>query len=81
MSSSTPSIALIGLGPRGVSTLERMIAQLNSITDPPQQLDLHRIDDAQHGGGKVWDIAQRTQWILLRIRWVFCAFCYAKNVI
>lgn len=58
MSSSTPSIALIGLGPRGVSTLERMIAQLNSITDPPQQLDLHLIDDAQHGGGKVWDIAQ-----------------------
>ncbi|WP_018296959.1 FAD/NAD(P)-binding protein [Corynebacterium lubricantis] len=55
---TAPSIAIIGLGPRGVSTLERLIARLNTVDNPPERLVLHLIDDAQHGGGKVWDINQ-----------------------
>ncbi|MDY5839941.1 MAG: FAD/NAD(P)-binding protein [Corynebacterium camporealensis] len=58
MTQHTASIALVGLGPRGVSTLERLIAYLNSATEHPDQLELHLIDDAQHGGGKIWDINQ-----------------------
>lgn len=58
MSTSFPSIAIIGLGPRGVSTLERLIAQLNAVAEHPERLTLHLIDDAQHGGGRIWDINQ-----------------------
>ena len=58
MPNTSPSIAIIGLGPRGVSTLERLVAHLNAETTTPQDLTLHLIDDAQHGGGRVWDITQ-----------------------
>lgn len=60
MPNQLPAIALIGLGPRGISTLERMIARLNAATDHPKSLTLHLIDDAQHGGGRIWDINQTT---------------------
>lgn len=55
---TSPSIAIIGLGPRGVSTLERLIAHFNAVTTPPQEFHLHLIDDSQHGGGRVWDTQQ-----------------------
>ncbi|MER0074901.1 FAD/NAD(P)-binding protein [Corynebacterium sp. KPL3739] len=58
MTDNTSSIALIGLGPRGISVLERLVAQLNTVSHPPEKLTLHLIDDAQHGGGKIWDINQ-----------------------
>ena len=54
----TPSIAIIGLGPRGVSTLERLVAALRHTEPPAGHLTLHLIDDAQHGGGHIWDIHQ-----------------------
>ena len=58
MPTISPSIALIGLGPRGVSTLERLVAHFNVVENPPQEFHLHLIDDAQHGGGRIWDITQ-----------------------
>ena len=58
MSTISPSIAIIGLGPRGVSTLERLVAHFNAVEKPPQEFHLHLIDDAQHGGGRIWDITQ-----------------------
>lgn len=58
MTDNTSSIALVGLGPRGISVLERLVAQLKTVTEPPEKLRLHLIDDAQHGGGKIWDINQ-----------------------
>ncbi len=58
MPTISPSIALIGLGPRGVSTLERLVAHFNVVENPPQEFHLHLIDDAQHGGGRIWDTTQ-----------------------
>ncbi|MDO5669070.1 MAG: FAD/NAD(P)-binding protein [Corynebacterium sp.] len=50
----TPSIAVVGLGPRGISVVERLAAAL----EPGTTLTLHLIDDAAHGAGRVWDPAQ-----------------------
>ncbi|WP_313678922.1 FAD/NAD(P)-binding protein [Corynebacterium stationis] len=58
MPTISPSIALIGLGPRGVSTLERLVAHFNAVGNPPQEFHLHLIDDAEHGGGRIWDTTQ-----------------------
>ncbi|AKK12148.1 FAD/NAD(P)-binding protein [Corynebacterium uterequi] len=55
---TTPAIAVIGLGPRGASTVERLSAQLNAAAGHPARLKLHLIDDAQHGGGRIWDVDQ-----------------------
>lgn len=51
------SLAVIGLGPRGVSTLERLTSALRAGHYPGHQLTLHLIDDAPHGG-RIWDIDQ-----------------------
>lgn len=47
------SIAIIGLGPRGASLIERLGAHLAVLPDSPQ-LQLHLIDDAQPGAGRIW---------------------------
>lgn len=59
--SPSPSLSIIGLGPRGISTLERLTAALS---DPETQagrerspLTLHLIDDAGPGG-RIWDPQQ-----------------------
>ncbi len=57
MATPPPSIAIVGMGPRGISLVERLAAHLNQ--DGNQQpLTLHLIDDAQHGAGRIWDTAQ-----------------------
>ena len=49
------SMSLIGLGPRGISTLERLTAALNAEdADATSPLTLHLIDDAGPGG-RIWD--------------------------
>lgn len=49
-----PTIAVVGLGPRGISIVERLAAAL-----PAESVcTLVLIDDAQHGAGKVWDTQQ-----------------------
>ena len=49
------SMSLIGLGPRGISTLERLTAALNAEdVDATSPLTLHLIDDAGPGG-RIWD--------------------------
>lgn len=57
-----PSIALIGLGPRGISVLERLSSVLVHADSQgpaahPEHLDLHLID-ATAPGGRIWDINQ-----------------------
>ena len=56
-SSTAPSIAVVGAGPRGISVIERVAAALRerSIETP---LTIHVIDDAQHGAGRVWETEQ-----------------------
>ncbi|MBC3185029.1 FAD/NAD(P)-binding protein [Corynebacterium sp. zg-331] len=50
---TTPAIAVIGMGPRGVSVVERIAA-----ARPASPLTLHLIDDAPLGSGRVWDPEQ-----------------------
>ena len=52
--SPSPTIAVVGLGPRGISVIERLAAQLPAGT----RLTLRLIDDAQHGAGRVWNTEQ-----------------------
>lgn len=51
--SSSGTIAIIGGGPRGISVLERLSAQLatNPGTGP---VTVHLIDDTEPGAGRVW---------------------------
>ncbi|SDM11706.1 FAD-NAD(P)-binding [Corynebacterium mycetoides] len=49
-------IALVGMGPRGISTVERIASYLDG--RPPKALTLHLIDDAEIGAGRVWETDQ-----------------------
>lgn len=51
-----PSIAVIGAGPRGASLIERIGAHLSDLTSPVfgQHFDLHVIDEAESGAGRIW---------------------------
>ena len=46
-----PVIVLVGAGPRGVSLLERIGANL---PEPPGRLRIHVIDDTEPGAGRIW---------------------------
>lgn len=46
------SIAIVGVGVRGVVTLTRIAAQLHE--HPGADLDIHLIDPRPHGGGRTW---------------------------
>ena len=51
MTDSTPTIAIIGGGPRGISILERLAADYRQL-DPsktPNHLDIHVVDEVQPG--------------------------------
>ncbi|WKD56936.1 hypothetical protein CAPI_01810 [Corynebacterium capitovis DSM 44611] len=50
------TIAIVGMGPRGISVIERLAAYLRELG--PRQIALHLIDDAQIGAGRVWDTSQ-----------------------
>lgn len=54
--SPRPSIALIGAGPRGTSLIERIGANLGDPTSElhGREFDLHVIDDAESGPGRIW---------------------------
>src|SRR5690606_9715411 len=58
--SRSPSIAIIGAGPRGTSILERLGAHLFAGQTPDYArhdrptLDVHIIDDAPAGPGRIW---------------------------
>ena len=52
---ATPAIAIVGMGPRGISILERLAARMDDSSSP---VTVHLIDEAQHGAGRVWDTAQ-----------------------
>ncbi|WP_017792383.1 FAD/NAD(P)-binding protein [Leucobacter salsicius] len=58
--SPSPSIAVVGAGPRGTSLLERLGANLSADHAPDPHatatvtLDVHVIDDAPSGAGRIW---------------------------
>jgi hypothetical protein len=47
-------IAVIGLGPRGLSMLERLCANASVILPAGYELLLHLIDPHAGNGGRVW---------------------------
>ncbi|AVH88872.1 FAD-NAD(P)-binding [Corynebacterium camporealensis] len=49
------AIAIVGAGPRGVSLIERIAAHLPADN---AALDIHLVDDAQHGAGRIWETDQ-----------------------
>ncbi|TWJ28600.1 FAD-NAD(P)-binding protein [Micromonospora sagamiensis] len=55
-----PVIALVGAGPRGVSLLERIGANLADFPDI-DHLDIHVIDDTELGAGRIWRTDQTRQ--------------------
>lgn len=58
MSTTIPpqrSIAIVGVGPRGISVIERLAVALPHSEDP---IALHLIDDSQLGAGRIWDTSQ-----------------------
>ncbi|GAB3812112.1 FAD/NAD(P)-binding protein [Tessaracoccus terricola] len=48
MAESALTVVIVGLGPRGVSLIERIAARGN------RRLTLHLVDDAQPGAGRLW---------------------------
>lgn len=52
----TPALAILGLGPRGISLIERIAAELAA--QPRGPLDLHLIEDSVIGAGRIWDPRQ-----------------------
>lgn len=48
-----PAVAIIGLGPRGISMIERIGAWL-AASGRDQPLVLHLVEDSQPGAGRVW---------------------------
>lgn len=54
MSTNDKQVAIIGVGPRGISVLERIAAALNTVSRPQQGLTIHLVEDSQMGAGNVW---------------------------
>ncbi|MFP7364222.1 FAD/NAD(P)-binding protein [Corynebacterium callunae] len=54
MSINDKQIAIVGVGPRGISVLERIAAALNSSLQPEGGLKIHLIEESQMGAGNVW---------------------------
>lgn len=50
------SIAVVGIGPRGISVIERIGAELGA--RPRGAFTLHLIDEAQLGAGRIWETGQ-----------------------
>lgn len=51
------SIAIIGLGPRGLSVLERLVVRLRRFP-LPRDVEIWAIDGTEHGSGRVWRTGQ-----------------------
>lgn len=60
MSTQHPSIAIIGLGPRGVCLVERLAqwSRTPAARNIDRSVHLHLIDDAPAGAGRIWDPEQ-----------------------
>lgn len=52
------SIAIVGVGPRGVSVIDRIGALVSEQVSSTEELELHLIDDSQLGAGRIWNTSQ-----------------------
>ncbi|ANE04667.1 FAD/NAD(P)-binding protein [Corynebacterium crudilactis] len=54
MSTNNKHVAIVGVGPRGISVLERIAAALNHAPQPDSELTIHLIEKSQMGAGSIW---------------------------
>lgn len=63
MSKRRFSIAIVGVGPRGLSVLERLCSNINNLS-PDQYIDIHTIDPDPAGAGNVWRTDQSSNLLM-----------------
>ncbi|PLB54108.1 hypothetical protein P170DRAFT_442264 [Aspergillus steynii IBT 23096] len=66
---STPSAthvhaAIVGMGPRGTSTLERLCASATEFLSPGMRLTVHVVDPSPPGAGRVWRTEQSSELLM-----------------
>lgn len=64
MSDTTAEICVIGLGPRGLSVLERLCANASEFIEPGQTAVLHVVDPHIGSGGHVWRSDQSAELLM-----------------
>ncbi|AUG80607.1 hypothetical protein CFP65_5930 [Kitasatospora sp. MMS16-BH015] len=71
MDGTTLNIAIVGMGPRGLSVLERLVVRLAeeaaeavAKAHQPRPVRIFTIDPAEHGAGRVWRTDQ-SEWLLM----------------
>src|SRR5205823_5308084 len=69
VSGETSEIAVVGLGPRGLSVAERLCANAAELVAPGRRLVVHLVDPHLAEGGRVW---RSTQDRLLLMNTVAC---------
>ncbi|OTA53827.1 hypothetical protein K449DRAFT_439767 [Hypoxylon sp. EC38] len=57
-------IAIVGMGPRGTSVLERLCASASDILVQGTQLTVHVVDPSSPGAGRVWRTEQSSQLLM-----------------
>ncbi|KAH8763253.1 FAD-NAD(P)-binding-domain-containing protein [Diaporthe sp. PMI_573] len=57
-------VAIIGAGPRGTSTLERLCASAKDFLAPGSRLTVHVVDPSPPGAGRVWRTDQSQQLLM-----------------
>jgi hypothetical protein len=58
VSGERSQIAIVGLGPRGLSVAERLCANADSLVPPGGELVIHLVDPRVFDGGRVWRNSQ-----------------------
>lgn len=57
-------VAIVGAGPRGTSTLERLFASAKDFLTPGSRLTVHIVDPSPPGAGRVWRTDQSQQLLM-----------------
>ena len=47
-------VAIVGMGPRGLSVLERLIVRLTGTAQPDRQIHVHPVEPGEFGAGRIW---------------------------
>ncbi|KAE8371859.1 FAD-NAD(P)-binding-domain-containing protein [Aspergillus bertholletiae] len=61
---SNAHVAIVGMGPRGTSALERLCASATEFVAPGARLTVHVVDPSPPGAGRVWRTAQSSELLM-----------------
>lgn len=56
-------VAIVGMGPRGLSVLERLLIRLHQ-QPPTRAVRIHVVDPGEHGAGRIWRTDQ-PDWLMM----------------